>query len=71
MRERARNKEKESGHTQPSVNLFQYNNYHDRRGTPTWFSSMFWMRVGSSNSVELRLLDGRGLREETDRIKHY
>lgn len=28
-------------------------------GKPTWFLSMFWMRVGSSNSVELLLLDGR------------
>lgn len=27
--------------------------------TPTWFFSMFWIRAGSSNSVELLLLDGR------------
>lgn len=28
-------------------------------GKPTWLLSMFWLRVGSSNSVELLLLDGR------------
>lgn len=37
-------------------------------GTPTWFFSMFWMSVGSSNSVELLLLDGRLL---WDQIKEF
>lgn len=36
--------------------------------TPTWFFSMFWMSVGSSNSVELLLLDGRLL---WDQIKEF
>lgn len=38
-------------------------------GKPTWLFSMFWMRVGSSNSVELLLLDGRLLRDHRKKNK--
>lgn len=39
--------------------------------TPTWFFSMFWMSVGSSNSVELLLLDGRLLWDQIKEFRTY
>lgn len=48
--------------------------YDDDGAALTWFFSMFWMRAGSSNSVELWLLEGRWLRRrERERFgeMHY